>query len=236
MKIDQDDIPEYIRARKPSPWSPLFSIAKWSIAGLFGIGITAGALYFADGNLAQLAQAVRINGNPIIAEPLPAPATQLPAYDEYDAQVARALAASNTQKAPAAKIEWEQVEEPAYQAPAPKQTSFSDENYRPRTVNTYTPPPSQQIAYNQPEKPKQAPQRLTRTERWRWENGYEKKPINGLFEYVVVNGAIEWGSVCQNYQKGSLIYRDCRKGAKVAFKNMCNRYKPACRAENGFMP
>jgi hypothetical protein len=235
MKIDQDDIPEYIRARKPSPWGKLLAAVKWSIAGIFGLGVTGGALYLAD-DLAQLAQAVRINGNPIITQPSPAPATPVPAYDEYDAQVARALAASDAQKAPTAKIEWEQVEEPAHQAPAPKQTSFSDQNYRPRTVNTYTPPPSQQIAYNQPAKPKQAPQRFTLSDTWRWENGYEKKPTGGRFQWVEVDGAIEWGSVCQNYQKGSLIYRDCRKGAKVAFKNMCNSYKPACRAENGFMP
>lgn len=236
MRIDQDDIPEYIRARKPSPWSPLFSIAKWSIAGLFGIGITGGILYLADGNLAQLAQAVRINGNPVISQPSPAPSAPVPTYDEYDDQVTHTLAASNIQKATATKIDWEQAEEPTYQAPAPKQTSFNDQNYRPRSVNTYTPPPSQQIAYNQPTKPQQAPQRLTLTDTWRWENGYEKKPISGLFEWVEVGGAIEWSSVCQNYKKGSFIYRDCRKGAKVAFKNMCNRYKPACRAENNFTP
>lgn len=46
----------------------------------------------------------------------------------------------------------------------------------------------------------------------------------------------EWGSVCRNYRSGSLEYRDCRKGAKVAFKNMCGSYRPACAAENGFRP
>jgi len=137
MKIDQDDIPEYIRARKPSPWSPLHAIAKWSIAGLFGIGITAGALYFVDGNMAQLARNAQVARTPTthIAPPTPSKRTPTEStYDDYDAQVARALEASKNTSIQEAKIEWGEPEK-SHQAQGIKNTSFNDSNYIPRKAD-----------------------------------------------------------------------------------------------------
>lgn len=120
---------------------------------------------------------------------------------------------------------------------APKQTVFNDSNYIPRgAINSMPPPP--QIAYNQqaPRQQIRHSNRQTHSAYWEWDTGHNKKKVWGQFQWVESNGSIEWGSVCQNYRRGSIEYRDCRKGAKVALINMCGRYKPACMAENGFRP
>lgn len=52
---------------------------------------------------------------------------------------------------------------------------------------------------------------------WRWEDGYEKQRVSGQFEWVEIDGSIDYSTVCQNYQRGSFNYRDCCKIAKVTF-------------------
>jgi len=134
----------------------------------------------------------------------------------------------------------------SYEAPAAeptpalqqRQTSFNDGNYTPRPVaNTMQPPPARYYAASSTNSTqKRSVSRQTHLSNWSWEKGHNKQRISGQFEWTVVNGKIDYNSVCQNYKRGSLVYRDCRKGAKVAFKGMCGRYTPACAAENNFMP
>lgn len=50
-----------------------------------------------------------------------------------------------------------------------------------------------------------------------------------LAEWVVVNNVIDGGSVCRNQGWGSVEYRECRKGAKVHFREQCRAW--AVRAE-----
>lgn len=52
-------------------------------------------------------------------------------------------------------------------------------------------PQASKIAYSQPTKPNQAPQRFTLTDRGDGKNGYEKKPT-GRFQWVEIDGAIKW--------------------------------------------
>lgn len=51
-----------------------------------------------------------------------------------------------------------------------------------------------------------------------------------LAEWIVVNNQIDGGSVCGNQRWGSIEYRECRKGAKVFFREQCRAW--GLRAEN----
>lgn len=43
-------------------------------------------------------------------------------------------------------------------------------------------------------------------------------------EWVVVNNVIDGGIVCGNHRWGSIEYRECRKGAKVFFREQCRAW------------
>ncbi|WP_193453088.1 hypothetical protein [Pseudomonas nitroreducens] len=45
-----------------------------------------------------------------------------------------------------------------------------------------------------------------------------------LAEWAVVNNAIDGGTVCRNQGWGSVEYRECRKGAKVYFRQQCRAW------------
>jgi len=65
-----------------------------------------------------------------------------------------------------------------------------------------------------------------------------------LAAWDVQDNRIDYGSVCANHRKGSIEYRECRKGAKQWFKNTCIELKSAnkqkiareryCSASEGF--
>ncbi|WP_220813083.1 hypothetical protein [Pseudomonas paralcaligenes] len=210
MRIDQDDIPEYIRARKPSPWSPLFSIAKWSIAGLFGIGITAGALYFADGNMAQLAKLSRIEPN--TAKPTPAVPPESNTERYYEDWTPPEKTAED--------LFWED------QGNSEKQTVYNDSNYRPKNpVNVVsTEGIRESNAYQQrsAQQTKTVHPRVERDGKWidRWGGGgsYYAK-------WKTTNNYIDGGTVCSNHKRGSIDYRECRKGAKQYFHEQCRVWR-----------
>lgn len=132
----------------------------------------------------------------------------------------------------AAQLSWSKEQDPA--AVTPRQTSFNDDNYQPRSDVNVLPPPTEQYWYSGGSRYAQAEQ-VVRKEPWEW-LGADRKRHKGRFEWVEHNGAINYASVCRNYQRGSILYRDCRKGAKRTFARMCDHYKPACHAANNFMP
>lgn len=45
-----------------------------------------------------------------------------------------------------------------------------------------------------------------------------------LAEWIVVNNVIDGGTVCRNQGWGSVEYRECRKGAKVHFREQCRAW------------
>jgi hypothetical protein len=45
-----------------------------------------------------------------------------------------------------------------------------------------------------------------------------------LAEWIVVNNTIDGTSVCGNHRRGSIEYRECRKGAKVYFREQCRAW------------
>lgn len=236
MRSNSDDAPEYVRnKKKPSPWRFLTILGICS-AVLSTVAFTFGKPVVLDVN--QLKQAVHVGGKPWFnQEPAQSiqPVSQ-PSVASYEAPVAAPAPNPLQRLLSQEEIEW--FEEGSERALQQRQTSFNDNNYTPRPVtNTMQPPPARYYAANSTNSTqKRSVSRQTHVSNWSWENGHNKQRISGQFEWTVVNGQIDYNSVCQNYKRGSLIYRDCRKGAKVAFKQICNRYQPACAAENNFMP
>ena len=237
MKADFDDAPEYLRARKkPSHWR-LIAIMGIGSAVLSALAMMFGKPMVVDVN--QIQRGIHLSGqtwfNQVSAQPRD-PVSQ-PAVVSYEEPRPQAPAVAKGQR-PLSQAEIDWFDQASARATERIQTSFSDDNYTPRpAVNTIQPPPARFYAASSTSNTQRRPaSRQTHLNNWSWENGHNKKRISGQFEWTVVNGQIDYNSVCQNYQRGSLIYRDCRKGAKVAFKRMCSRYQPACAAENNFMP
>ena len=237
MRSDWDDAPEYLRSKKKdSPWRFVAILAIGSVV-LLGL-----AALFAD----PIAQDInQIQSGPhapgktwFNQEPTePARAVSEPSLAQYDTlEPLAAPEAKGQRPLTQAEIEW--FESASARTIESKQTSFSDENYTPRPVaNTMQPPPARYYASNSSSNTqKRSETRETNMSNWTWENGHNKQRVGGQFQWIVVNDKIDFSSVCQNYKRGSFIYRDCRKGAKVAFKQMCSRYQPACAAANNFMP
>lgn len=119
-----------------------------------------------------------------------------------------------------------------------RQTEFNDRNYQPSSqVNTSKP-----VIPVTPTRPK--PERNRRViqsnlERVKWSNAR-----GGQTEYRVYyeydNSTITFASVCSNYRKGSIDYRNCRKAGKQWFGERCNTSNSAgrmyCHADNAFRP
>lgn len=236
MRSDWDDAPEYLRNRKkPSPWRFLAILGIGS-AVLSTLAFTFGQPVVLDVN--QIKQSFHIGGKPWFnQEPgQPMQPVSQPSVTSYETPAAELTPAPQQRPLTQEEIDW--FEEGTELALQQRQTSFNDSNYTPRpAVNTMQPPPARYYAASSTSNTqKRSVSRQTHLSKWSWENGHNKQRVNGRFEWTVVNGQIDYNSVCQNYQRGSLIYRDCRKGAKVAFKRMCSQYEPACAAENNFMP
>ncbi|MGE8504673.1 MAG: hypothetical protein ACN6P1_20855 [Pseudomonas sp.] len=205
MKADWDDAPRHMQSKGKGT-----DIARWIFSGLAGCAITFGILYFASGNL----NGGLFKSKPVAAEP--------ESYSRYEPLEEIAPPQKTSEQ-----IFWENVEaDNRRQAAlnAEKQNVFNDNNYQPKQVeNTYSPPTYQQAASSQVQ--------TTRVQRER--DGYWIDKWSGgaryYAEWEVVNNYIEGTSVCANHRRGSIDYRECRKGAKQFFKEQCkgwsDRYK-----------
>jgi len=237
MRSEWDDAPEHIRSKKKD--------SSWRFVAILGIGsvIFLGLAALFAGPIAQDINQIK-SGNNVTGktwfnqEPTePANSVSDPPLALYGTQEPSAAPEAKGQR-PLTQAEIEWFEAASARTIKRKQTSFSEENYTPRpAVNTIQPPPARYYASNSSSNTqKRSVSRETNMSNWSWENGHNKQRVGGQFQWTVVNDQIDFSSVCQNYKRGSFIYRDCRKGAKVAFKQMCSRYQPACAAANNFMP
>lgn len=232
MRSDWEDVPEHLRSKKKQgPWRFLAILGIGS-AVIAALVLTLGKPIVLDMN--QIKQGIHIGGKPWFnQEPSqPMQPVSRPSVASYETPTSAPQQRQLSQE----EIEW--FEAASARAIESKQTSFNDENYTPRsTVNTMQPPPGRYYASNSSSSTqKRSVTREAHLSTWSWENGHNKQRVGGQFQWITVNDKIDFNSVCQNYKRGSLIYRDCRKGAKVAFKIMCNRYEPACAAANNFLP
>lgn len=226
MRADRDDAPDYIDRRKEGPWRLISIMVIGSAITWAGMALFAKPIVI---DVAQLQSAIRFGDQPAPAATEPRPNIPAPTAQPSNSMQTAANAQSDAQD-----LTWKPST--ARRSPEIRQISFNDHNYAPKTdVNTMQAPPSKFYAANTQSQQRQTVRRI-KTSKWIWENGYNKQRISGIFEWVEINDSIDYNTVCQNYQRGSFIYRDCRKGAKVAFAKMCGSYQPACHAANNYMP
>ncbi|MBC8650700.1 hypothetical protein GYM54_07965 [Pseudomonas sp. MTM4] len=236
MRSDWDDAPEYLRSRKKQgPWLFL-AILGFGSAVITALALTFGKPIVLD--MSMIKQSIHVGGKPWFnQEPAQAmqPASQQTSIASYEAPAVAPSPAPEQRQLSQEEID--RFDKRTSEAQS-RQTSFNDDNYTPRPIaNTMQPPPARYYAASSSSNTHKRPvSRQPHLSPWSWGNGHNKQRVGGRFAWTVVNGQIDYNSVCQNYKRGSLIYRDCRKGAKVAFKQMCDQYQPACAAENNFMP
>lgn len=238
MKTDREDVPEYLRRKKRGSWRMygyvgLGSVITWALIALVAKPFVV--------DVALLKQAVRFADEPVqqakaplsnVAEARRAEAAQASVALQRESQ----RAANNyivRHDAPEAQDLAEQLS-----GAAPRQTSFSDSNYSPRTdVNTIqSSKPVQYVANNSTHNSQQASRR-SNSASWTWVGADRKsQPID--IHWMTSDGWIEFDTVCQNHRRGSIEYRDCRKAAKEYFRHRCrteNR-RAFCLAENRYYP
>jgi hypothetical protein len=220
MKSDWDDAPDYIRNnKKQSPWRTVVilgvgSAITWGLIALFAKPIVI--------DVNQLKQAIRVDGQPIFSQQPAQPSA--PAYSEPAEPIRLPsipldpVPQQVTQQPSKAEIEWfERMEALAIKR---YQNSFNDDNYRPKQPdNTYSPPAYQQAETNQSTQQR----RMQREQDAHWINKWSGGG-QYLAEWEVLNNYIDSGSVCANHRRGSIDYRECRKGAKQFFKDQCRAW------------
>lgn len=118
-----------------------------------------------------------------------------------------------------------------------KQRDFNDSNYVPRTdINTLKSVP---VTVSRASSTNRARQEVRQVQSGYayWQDA-RRRMQRYKIEWVASNGWIQFETVCQNYPKGTIEYRDCRKAAKPYFRERCRSQSSAmfCSAENRYFP
>ena len=205
MKADRDDGPAFLRPQKKNhlPFTVALittSAIFWTLVALYGKPIVI--------DLNMLWAAI----NP--EKPGPAAQTtyqsQFPEFEE--------IKPNKT----AEELFWASVNEKQQQQPKVRQTEFNDSNYTPKQpANIVTAQVTTQT--NTYQRSTQQPQATTsRTvdydSHWvdKWSGGAQY-----FAKWTAINNYIDGTTVCANHKRGSIDYRECRKGAKQHFKEQC---------------
>lgn len=226
MKSDWDDAPDYLRSKKKTgPWRMVAilgvgSAITWGVIALFAKPIVI--------NVDQLKQAIHVDGNPLFSQqPAPQPYSEpepLPSLSEaFEPGTVQQNYQALAQPQPYASMEW--AEEEKARAVASAQNVFNDNNYTPKQpASTYTPPATHRIA----QAPQQTQQRQTKQHRREHTltaiSSWDRK-TKYWAEWDAIDNRIDDRSVCANYRRGSIEYRECRKGAKQYFHEECRAWR-----------
>ncbi|MDA8482887.1 hypothetical protein NNO07_07385 [Pseudomonas resinovorans] len=205
MKSDWDDAPPRLKASKGNG-----GVGSWLFAVILGTGFGVGLLYLAGIPIPFLQ-----NSQPVAQiEQLQEEPSSLPAFEEPDPN-----------QPTAEEMFWSSVKQQETERKARiKQTDYNDQNYTPRQPHNVVSMEGvrQSSAYQQPAQ--QTSTRRTAIEqdtqvvpKWSGGGGY-------FASWTVVNNYIDGGTVCSNHKRGSIDYRECRKGAKQFFKNECRAW------------
>ncbi|WP_028630755.1 hypothetical protein [Metapseudomonas resinovorans] len=205
MKADWDDAPNYLKASRGAG-----NIGKWLIASLIGTSITAGLLYLAGARIPFLQ-----NSAPVATIEQPQnDYSPLPPFEEPDPN-----------QPTAEEMFWSSVKQQESERKTQiKQTEYNDQNYTPRQPDNIVSMEGvrQSSAYQQP-----IQQTTTRSRTIEKHGEWIDKWSGGARYYAtwtIVNNYIDGSSVCGNHRRGSIDYRECRKGAKQFFKDECRAW------------
>lgn len=205
MKADWDDAPHHLKASKGAG-----EIGKWLIASLIGISIGVGLLYLTGTPIPFLQDSTPL----VRIEQLQEAPSSLPPFEEP------------TPNQPTTEaIFWSNIKQREEERKARiKQTDYNDHNYMPRQPDNVVSMEGvrQSSADQQP-----AQQTTTRSRTIEKHGEWIDKWSGGARYYATwttVNNYIDGGSVCDNHKRGSIDYRECRKGAKQFFKEQCRAW------------
>lgn len=219
MRSDWDDAPEHLRRKKQSPWRILTILGVGS-ATLTALALTFGKPIVLD--IDQIKQGTHAGGKPWFNQ-APAQPTEPVNPPSVVSNKSPATEPAPQQRQPSQdEIEW--FGQATSRAVQSRQTSFNDDNYTPKQpASTYSPPAIHQAAAS----PAISARRSLSVNRehtatWikSWSGG-----TNYLAEWIAVNNQIDGTSVCANHRRGSIDYRECRKGAKQHFHEQCRAWR-----------
>lgn len=120
----------------------------------------------------------------------------------------------------------------------PRQTTFDEHNYKPRTdINTLPSPPRRRNAPDVSARKSRPLKTTDHTASWNWVTANRKR-IPVQIGWKARDGWIDYGSVCHNERRGSTEYRRCRQAAKDYFVHRCRKDRLIifCHAENNYSP
>lgn len=216
MHADRDDAPFPHRA--PRRHGVLLALT------LLGGAATAVALHVPERLTAMVSPTTPATPTPQ-SFTAPAPAPSLPA-------AAVAPRAQSQVVAPPAPQIHAYRPTPRADAAGPRQTEFNEKNFQPRAIVNRL--PAVRPSPEERPQPGRRTKTVTRSAKWSWKN--RDGIVRGTFKWREQGGRIDYASVCMNEERGSLRYRDCRKGAKLAFAKRCREQRDAaaCHAENNY--
>jgi hypothetical protein len=213
MRSDWQDRPARVRGRQRSAWwSPVVGVmAALMIA--WALLVSAGKSLLID--MDALRRVVRIVD---MAEPQMSPQASAYAPAENPAPLDLPAPPAAT-AAPAAQLGWQAP--PPIRSGQQLRNEFNDSNYQARAPhNIYTAPAIQSPAPSS--QPRAARAESERTAVWikSWGGG-----TRYLAQWYSLDNYIDGGTVCGNHRKGSIEYRECRKGAKQYFHEQCRVWR-----------
>lgn len=202
MKADKDDAPEYLRRKRSQ------NLGKWALSIALGLALSGLALHMAGSKLLFLPQSQ----------------TNQLSYPENSTRISNYNALEKQPQKTSEELFWESVNA-RNKSNQPKQTAYDDSNYTPTgAVNVVSMEAIRQSnGYRNPStsRKKKTTNRIQHTGAWvnKWSGG-----ARYYAEWVVIENYIENTSVCANQKRGSIDYRECRKGAKQFFKEQCRAW------------
>ncbi|BGD51749.1 hypothetical protein BH591_27235 [Pseudomonas aeruginosa] len=202
MKADWDDAPQHLYSPKKAR-----SFGKWLGFGLLGVAITIALLYVTGTQFS------------LVRSPVPAENSEKPIEVS---QNSFEFEEKDKGQSAAEEMFWANIKQKeAERRSQAKQTDYNDSNYTPRTPDNIVSMRGvrESSAYQNPVQRKNTSHKAIEKYRvWikSWDGGTRYHAA-----WTVINNYIDGGSVCGNHRRGSIEYRECRKGAKQHFKNEC---------------
>lgn len=215
MRADWDDAPHYVRHKKNE-------LQRMGVVLVTGCAITASILF--------IGSRLMKGETPPPAKPEPQE-QYVPRYDFSE------------ESKPSGPTPEELFWADQQNKQQPKQTVFNDSNYIPKgAVNVVsTEGIRQSSAYrNNRERVSQARQRTVDHE-WHWIRAWSGG-ASYKAKWTAIDNRIDGSTVCSNHKRGSIEYRECRKGAKQFFREQCRKdhserlKERYCSAANSFSP